>query len=471
MRIEIPLLHRLLCRRAVGRRLRIIEIVFRNGGRRRLYLRHLTRHDGPRLRSFGGIAFGIAHSRSLRGRSGLHRRSGLRGFYRPHAGATRIGVETGIAVENEIVFIAAGRISLKEDLAAALIRVLRRHFGFRGYGRGRRHRRSGRRAHGSRPGRNSLHGSGNALGLRQIVECDGLRLHGPVLRLARPCGREEQRAKRRCDQNQPERKQNKQRIENICAHRRERRTHRVGNEAEQHAAARSARQPFFRRRPAARKIAAVALRKKALGSRRMYDQKGGGQQKIDPHDPTRRNDLFAEDHHRRAVNGKHEQGIHKVPREPDKKCRNRKPDIAEYVRPRDSDKKNDRAEQEQRHAHRLFGQKRSLVFILLFLSATNSVQTEPPRILPSPGMFSFWIQHIVYCKGKIRTTLLAASFGRFAVHRPCNIPIWLRPLHGNSSQNLAAKSAKQSKAARRASQTRRSPQRVPCGTGKGFNKV
>ena len=34
-----------------------------------------------------------------------------------------------------------------------------------------------------------------------------------------------------------------------------------------------------------------------------------------------------------------------------------------------------------------------------------------------------------------------------------------------------AKSAAQSKAARCASQTRRSPQRVPGGTGKGFNKV
>ena len=38
-------------------------------------------------------------------------------------------------------------------------------------------------------------------------------------------------------------------------------------------------------------------------------------------------------------------------------------------------------------------------------------------------------------------------------------------------KNLLAKGAKQSKAARRASQTRRSPQGVPGGTVKGFNNV
>ena len=43
--------------------------------------------------------------------------------------------------------------------------------------------------------------------------------------------------------------------------------------------------------------------------------------------------------------------------------------------------------------------------------------------------------------------LLAASFGRLAVHRLCNTAVLLHPLHGKASQNLLAKSAKQSKAA------------------------
>ncbi len=51
---------------------------------------------------------------------------------------------------------------------------------------------------------------------------------------------------------------------------------------------------------------------------------------------------------------------------------------------------------------------------------------------------------------KIRITLFAASFARFAVYRLCNAWVLLHPLRGNSSQNLAAKSAEQSKAARRA---------------------
>ena len=52
----------------------------------------------------------------------------------------------------------------------------------------------------------------------------------------------------------------------------------------------------------------------------------------------------------------------------------------------------------------------------------------------------------VYCKGKIRTTPFAVSFGRFAVHRLCNTWVLLHPLRGRSSQNLTAKGAKQSKA-------------------------
>ena len=62
---------------------------------------------------------------------------------------------------------------------------------------------------------------------------------------------------------------------------------------------------------------------------------------------------------------------------------------------------------------------------------------------------------------KIRTTLLAASFSRFAVHRLCNTRVLLHPLRGKSSKNLAAKSAKQSKAARYAIQKKRSVQHEP----------
>ena len=66
----------------------------------------------------------------------------------------------------------------------------------------------------------------------------------------------------------------------------------------------------------------------------------------------------------------------------------------------------------------------------------------------------------VYCKGKIRTTPFAVSFGRFAVHRLCNTWVLLHPLRGRSSQNLHAKGAKQSKAARRA--IRRGEARSAC---------
>ena len=70
------------------------------------------------------------------------------------------------------------------------------------------------------------------------------------------------------------------------------------------------------------------------------------------------------------------------------------------------------------------------------------------------------MRRILYCKGKIRTTLFAASFVRLAVHRLCNTRVLLHPLRGNPSQNLAAKSAQQSKAARRA--LRRGEARRPC---------
>ena len=43
-------------------------------------------------------------------------------------------------------------------------------------------------------------------------------------------------------------------------------------------------------------------------------------------------------------------------------------------------------------------------------------------------------------------TPFAASFERLAVHRLCNTRVLLHPFRGKSSQNLAAKGAKQSKA-------------------------
>ena len=91
---------------------------------------------------------------------------------------------------------------------------------------------------------------------------------------------------------------------------------------------------------------------------------------------------------------------------------------------------------------------------------TAGVSPSPPCaavLLPrekSKKTFAFPLKNsaqcsiiVVYCKGTVRTTLLAASFGRLAVHRLCNTAVLLHPLHGKASQNLLAKSAKQSKAA------------------------
>ena len=55
-----------------------------------------------------------------------------------------------------------------------------------------------------------------------------------------------------------------------------------------------------------------------------------------------------------------------------------------------------------------------------------------------PLIFSqFW--RILYCKGKIRTTPLAASFWHLFAHLPCNTSVLLRHLH----KNLAQKSSRQ----------------------------
>ena len=76
-----------------------------------------------------------------------------------------------------------------------------------------------------------------------------------------------------------------------------------------------------------------------------------------------------------------------------------------------------------------------------------------------------------YCKGKIRTTPLAASFRHLFAHLPCNTRVLLRHLHKNLARKSSRQRCKAIKSGRCASQTRRSPRRVLGGTGKGFNKV
>ena len=76
----------------------------------------------------------------------------------------------------------------------------------------------------------------------------------------------------------------------------------------------------------------------------MHDEEDDGKQQIHPHDPARGDKLFAEDHDGGRIHGKQKQGIDEVTRQPHKKCRDRKSDLAEDVSPRNGNKKDDRAE-------------------------------------------------------------------------------------------------------------------------------
>ncbi|HJA95559.1 MAG TPA: hypothetical protein H9663_03925, partial [Firmicutes bacterium] len=77
----------------------------------------------------------------------------------------------------------------------------------------------------------------------------------------------------------------------------------------------------------------------------------------------------------------------------------------------------------------------------------------------------------LYCKGKIRTTPLAESFRHLFAHLPCNTSVLLRHLHKNLTRKSSRQRCEAIKSGKMSGQTRRSPQRVPCGTGKGFNNV
>ena len=228
-----------LRRRAVRRRLRIIEIVIRDHRRRGTHLRHLAGHCRARIESLRRIAFGIAHAGRLRGLRLRRTRGRLCGtrFHRSHAGTAGIGVETGIAVENEVIFVAARRISLKEHGTRFVERALAD--GLRGNGRcgSRLHGRRridgrGRRRIRRRGGRNGLAvESGAALGFGKVAERHGL-LFFRGLFLAHPCRRKQHGAQRRCDEDEPEREQDEQRIEDIRPHRGQRGAHGIGDEPE-----------------------------------------------------------------------------------------------------------------------------------------------------------------------------------------------------------------------------------------------
>ena len=115
----------------------------------------------------------------------------------------------------------------------------------------------------------------------------------------------------------------------------------------------------------------------------MYDEKDSGKQKIHPCDPARGNELFAEHHYGGAVHGKQEQRVDVIARQPHEKGSNIVPYYAEHNTIRNGYKKDNRTEQKKGHADRLFRQKRPLVFIFLFLSATHSVHAGPPYLLPT----------------------------------------------------------------------------------------
>ena len=366
--------------RAVGRRRRIAEIVLTDGGRFRLHLRNAARNGIAFPGSFLRITLTVAHILRARGLRGPGRLNGSGGLHGRNARGARPGVERRIPVKDQIVCVSSCGIAAIEQIAAAAVRLLAGDGRRGGRRRCRRRRRNRRRRRTGRRNCGLFRQRDAGLGLRKVAECDRLGLFG---HLARACRGKQQRAQRRGDEDKPQRKQDEQRIEDIRPDGRKRGAHGIGNEPEQNAAPRSVGKVLGRGGPAACKIAAVAVAEKRLGRGGMYDEKDGGKQKIHPCDPARGNKLFAEHHYGGAVHGKQEQRVDVIARQPHEKRRDRKPYVAKHIPSRNGYEEDDRAEQKKGHADRLFRQKRPLVFIFLFLSATHSVHAGPPYLLPT----------------------------------------------------------------------------------------
>ena len=138
MRVIVRFLCGRLRRRAIGRCLRIVEILLRRDGLG-THGRRLAGHGRARARPIRRILLRITRSalprRRIRGsgrRIGRRRRRGLRGRCRlcrllvSHAGTAGIGIEPGIPVKDEIFLVACRRIAVAEENgAAALMRVAR----------------------------------------------------------------------------------------------------------------------------------------------------------------------------------------------------------------------------------------------------------------------------------------------------------------------------------------------------------
>ena len=399
--------------RAIGGRLRIVEVVLPDGGGGPL-LCHALGHDGAGGLRLGEIPFGIAHVGRILARIGARRSLARvrRRTRRPHARTARIGVEARIAVKDEIVFIVACGVGVKEDGTAALVGVLcgerRLHLGLCllgiaavGSGHGcrcdvrpgiggrliagrtvaRRNRHIGRR--GCLRGRcRGLLPRGCTGRLGQIVKRDAL-LPAPLFGALARRGKNE-RAQGGIQRDEIEREHNEQCVENVCAHARENGADGIGDEPEQDAAARAAGDPLPRRRPAGVHIAAEPKRKVGLRRRRLHNEKDRGEQEVHAGDPACRNGLLSEDEHEREIEQQHKKRVDEKSRKSHKKCRDRYADLTEDRAARDADKQHDGAEQEQRHADRLPRQECAHIFILFVFSATDSVQNNL-RPAPSGG--------------------------------------------------------------------------------------
>ena len=217
------------------------------------------------------------------------------------------------------------------------------------------------------------------LGLGQVVKLHGLFLgrHG-LLRFAHPRRGQKMRAQRRCDEDEPDRKRGEKGKEDIRPHRGKHRAHGIHDQAEERSAARPVREIGLGGSPAGGEISAESAAEVLRRRRRMYDEKRRNHKQKEAQNPTRRNPLLPEGKCRRAVDGKDQQRIDKVPRDPHEKRRDRHADLPEHIPSRYGNEKNDRTEQEQCHSHCLPCQKRPFIFIFFFFSASDAVQIQPP---------------------------------------------------------------------------------------------
>ena len=384
-------LRRRLYGRAVGRRLRIIEVALHRRGRGTLH-RHAAGHGRTPFRGAGGVVLRIARGRGLRRiryrRYRLLRRDGR------HARTARIGIEPRIAVVDEVVAIAARGIARKQDLAAAAVLLVRGKL----RRRGRRLRRPARIGSGLR---GNVDDGRGADGLRRLRVCRGRRLRGAGGRFGKRCaalGRgnivvrnglrflargavlrarsraEHELFQRRSHGDPEERSRNQQGIQHIRACGGEHRADGIGDKSEDHAAARALGDALGSRRPASAEVAPVTVPVKAFRRGGMHDEKDRRQKQHDFKHPFRGEVLSAGDEHDGIIDRKQEQRINEEPEQPHKKRGDGYADIAEHIRTRDGDEKDDRAEQQQGHPYRFAAQKHVFSLVFLIIPSADSVQ-------------------------------------------------------------------------------------------------